>query len=215
MSKRCGVICIEDLEPGAPISIRKTLEGEQLRLLLARTFNSTGTNYTFIGMNPSTATALDSTDNGGDRTTEKICELFVPDNTGPTIRQKLNVDEAGTVFIVNLVPIINSKSIKTREHWNSLSPEIKQTLLEVNRKYVEFALAAADIVIPIWGAPESWKNKALSFIRPALKTERIQDKRMVAVPNEKGSPRHPMFTPWQPELLEPFSIENGFSRLYD
>ncbi|MDO5729233.1 MAG: DUF1643 domain-containing protein [Actinomycetaceae bacterium] len=159
--------------------------------------NRTGQRVLFIGMNPSSATAFATRPHGGDPTIEAILELL------DTPKFDL-VGEYQRLCIVNLVPIINSRSKDVGNAWNSMTHNAE--LCDLNLEVCRWAIEWADVIIPMWGGSMNkseftWKKEPSETIERLI---RKYDKSAFAFKNRDNTPTHCAYGNWNRRQLVAF-----------
>lgn len=118
-----------------------------------------------IGMNPSSAVKLEHNNKDGDRTTGVLLSHFPLDEDN-------RPREFKRITIVNLIPLVGGSSADL-PNWKEMEGRIEiLTSLHATFSVLPIVLNRADIIIPMWGDPESnnhpWKKHVLPMIKPLI-----------------------------------------------
>ncbi|QJC21493.1 DUF1643 domain-containing protein [Arcanobacterium buesumense] len=153
----------------------------EFRWFLKRDFSAicdeqSGKNYLFIGMNPSTASEFSKT------LTPKTPGGPHGDNTTQTILQKIEEGvfeyPARSVTMLNLIPLVCTKSSDVPGQWSLLSDSAKGTTLRATLTLVEQCATTADFIIPMWGqhkkSGNTWKQEPIRKISELLLRSDLQ-----------------------------------------
>lgn len=160
------------------------------RWYLKGRLNEHGLKILFIGMNPSSAEQFTWAKALGDPTTDRMLQfielLDSPDNPYAYTGMHGPVQE---VIIVNLIPLVNSRSTDAGTVWEEQYAEHHQWVLAQTIKLVEHFLPEVDVVIPMWGELRPWKKDSAKAIEQLLR-QHADTTPMWAARNKTHTPRH-------------------------